>query len=166
MKRKNMLLSLTAITTGLMAGLFFSWSFSVTPGLARLPDREYIAAMQSMNKAILNPVFFSCFFGAAILLPLSAFTQYQHPTRFWLLLGASIMYIGGVIAVTARGNVPLNKALDIFDLRSAPVAEINRQRIAFETPWNKLSNIRTIASVLALLLVIIACLNASNAENR
>jgi uncharacterized membrane protein len=76
------------------------------------------------------------------------------------------MYIGGVIAVTARGNVPLNKALDIFDLRSAPVAEINRQRIAFETPWNKLNNIRTIASVLALLLVIIACLNASNAENR
>ena len=52
-----MLLIITAVFTGLMAGLFYSWSISVTPGIARLVDKEYLASFQAMNRAIINPLF-------------------------------------------------------------------------------------------------------------
>jgi uncharacterized membrane protein len=54
-----------ALGCGLMAGLFFAFSVSVMKALARLPSAEGIAAMQSINVAIINPVFLAVFFGTA-----------------------------------------------------------------------------------------------------
>lgn len=148
MKKAKMVLILTTTVTGLVAGLFFAWTFSVTRGLANLSNSEYISAMQSLNKAIQNGVFFICFFGAAILLPISAFIHYQNPlsTRFWYLLFAAIIYLAGVMGVTISGNIPLNQMLDNFNLHSASLEEIAHQRAKFELPWNRLNNIRTITS--------------------
>ncbi len=58
---KTTLLLITTLSTGLMAGLFYSWTISVTPGLARLNDENYLRAFQSMNRAIINPVFLIVF---------------------------------------------------------------------------------------------------------
>lgn len=98
--------------------------------------------------------------GTAILLPLSTFLYYeQHPSlRFWLLLGASALYLIGVIGITMFGNVPLNNSLDAFNLQAANENEIAFQRLQFEGTWNKLNNVRTVASALSIILVIIACL--------
>lgn len=52
-----------ALGCGLMAGFFFAFSASVIKVLARLPSAEGIAAMQSINVAILNPVFLAAFLG-------------------------------------------------------------------------------------------------------
>jgi len=160
----HLLLIITATSTALMAGLFFAWSVSVMPGIALLPDAAYIAAMQAMNTAILNPVFFAAFFGTLGLLPLSTWLQYSQPLspRFWLLLSATILYAAGVFGVTFFGNVPLNDTLGAFPLQSATAGEIAALRIGFEGPWNNLNNIRTIASTLSILLVIIACLSHTN----
>jgi uncharacterized membrane protein len=46
-----------------MAGLFFTFSTFVTKALSRLPPGEGMAAMQAINSAILNPLFFTLFFG-------------------------------------------------------------------------------------------------------
>ena len=156
----NIILALTATSIALMAGLFYSYSCSVVLGLALLPDAEYIAAMQSINKAIQNPVFFTCFLGTVLLLPISAYLNYFQPIplRFWLLLTATILYITGVISVTAFGNIPLNNALEKFNLLNASKEKINLQRTIFETRWNNLNTIRTISSILSLTLVIIACI--------
>lgn len=164
----NILLVITATTTALIAGLFFAWSCSVTIGLARVTDIVYITAMQSMNRAILNPVFLSCFLGTAILLPLSTYIQYSPATlsRFWFLLAASVVYIIGVLGVTMAGNVPLNESLDVFALSSASASEISLQRAAFEGKWNFLNTIRTIASALSIILVIIACLAPARPESQ
>lgn len=144
----------------LMAGLFFAWSCSVTPGLARLSNAEYISVMKSMNRAIQNPLFFTCFFGAAILLPLSTFFYYgsSFQTVFWLLMTTTILYEIGVMGVTIFGNVPLNESLEAFDLQTSSVDEIAAQRARFEGPWNRLNHIRTVTSVIALVLIIIACI--------
>jgi uncharacterized membrane protein len=157
----NLILILTATVTALIAGLFFAWSCSVTLGLARIPDTLYIAAMQAMNRAILNPVFLICFVGNVLLLPLSAYMFYSSPvsTRFILLVAASVVYLAGVFAVTIFGNVPLNESLDAFALDAASAADIAAQRVAFEKPWNTLNMIRTVASTLSVVLVIIACLS-------
>ncbi len=144
-----------------MAGLFYAFSCSVNLGLARLSNAEYISAMQSINRAIQNPIFFAAFFGAPILLPLSVFLHYGQPlsVRFWFLLAATIIYLIGTFGVTIFGNVPLNNTLDRFDLQAASEAEIALQRGYFEGRWNNLNTIRTVSSTLAMILVIIGCLN-------
>lgn len=158
---KLIILVFTATTTALMAGLFFAWSCSVTLGLARVADSEYISAMQWMNREIQNPLFFICFMGTAILLPLNTYLFYTSPAsvRFWLLAGASLVYLVGVMGVTIFGNVPLNESLDSFHLWSASAKEIAAQRLRFEGPWNKLNNIRTVASTITIVLVILACID-------
>lgn len=145
---------------GLTAGIFYCWSVSVTIGLAPLIDKEYITAFQSLNRKIQNPLFFLCFFGSALLLPISTWLHYEQPVqlRFWLLLAASIIYLAGVIGVTIIGNVPLNQALDNFNVASANNTEIAARRLIFEAPWNRLNNTRTVACIVSLVLTILACL--------
>ena len=98
MKMTTITLILTATTTGLIAGLFYSYSCSVNPGLAKLPDGEYLAAMQSINRAILNPVFFATFIGTLLLLPVSTWLQYNEGASksFSFLLAATLIYAIGV----------------------------------------------------------------------
>ena len=46
---------------GLMAGLFFTFSNFVMKGLGNLSPVKGIAAMQSINLAVLNPLFLTIF---------------------------------------------------------------------------------------------------------
>lgn len=157
---KSLILLLTATSTALIAGLFYAWSCSVTPGLARLSHAEYLAAMQSINRAIQNPVFFASFLGTALCLPLSTYLSYDASLslRFWLLLAATLVYLIGGLGVTVFGNVPLNEALDTFSLSTASPQELVAQRLRFEIPWNRLHTARTIACLVSLVLVLVACL--------
>jgi uncharacterized membrane protein len=163
----NIVLVLSAVATALIAGLFYAYSCSVNPGLGRLPDTQYIAAMQSINRAILNPLFFASFMGTLILLPISAYQQYSQPVplRFWLMLSATLIYAIGTFGVTMFGNVPLNNALDKFSLTGASAEDISNARKSFELPWNRLHTIRTIASVASLILVILACITKADKPN-
>lgn len=157
----NIVLLITAFTTALIAGLFYSWSCSVNPGLGKLPDAGYLAAMQSLNREILNPLFFMSFMGTLILLPVSTWMQYSSspaPIRFYLMLAATIVYAVGTFGVTIMGNVPLNNALDGFQLQSASPEMLQQHREFFEKPWNRLHSIRTIANAIALILVLAACI--------
>ncbi len=155
----NIVLITTATTTALMAGLFYAWSCSVMLGFARLSDREFVSAMQKTNRAIQNPIFFTAFFGAPISLIISTVLHYNQSPRFVLLLAAAVIYIVGTFGVTMFGNVPLNDALDRFDLETASDEETALQRTNFEKPWNNLNTVRTVSSTLAVMLVVIACLN-------
>ena len=141
-------------TTGLSAGLFFAWSFSVTPGLARIHDAAYIVAMQSMNRAILNPSFFLVFMGPLVLLPLSTYLSYNGlgSLRFWLLAAATAAYVIGVFGITMVGNVPMNEALDAFNADAATPGQVAARRAAFEGRWVFLNNIRTGFAALSLIL--------------
>ena len=153
----KILLLVTAVLSALITGLFYSYSCSVNPGLKRLQDLEYLRAMQSINRAILNPVFFMSFIGTLLLLPVTTLTiyNYEHGSSgFYLMLFATLIYGAGVFGITIFGNVPLNEALDKFDISAAESSEINEQRLKFETSWNRFHVIRTIACVFSLLLVL------------
>jgi uncharacterized membrane protein len=155
------ILVMTALTTALITGLLYAYSCSVNIGLAKLPNETYIAAMQSINRAIQNLLFFFSFIGTLILLPVSSCLCYgnKNTDSFYLLLVATATYAIGTFGVTMFGNVPLNMKLDKFDLQQANSEEIAKQREAFELPWNRLHTLRTVASLVTFLLVIIACLN-------
>jgi uncharacterized membrane protein len=159
MKRSAMLLFLvTALTTGLTAGIFLTWSCSVIPGLGRLSDFNYLSAMQSINRTIQNPVFFSCFFGAAILMPIAVFRSYAGAWMpQWLCLAtATGVYLVGVLGVTIFGNVPLNEALDTLRIDAASPQTLSDYRAAFENAWNRLNHVRTVAGVAAFVLLLAA----------
>ena len=162
MSAMDWLLLVTAVLTGLMAGLFYAWSCSVMPGFARLADREFVAAMRAANRAILNPVFFAAFFGAPLALIAATAINYGAGARFALLLAATIVYLAGNFAVTSIGNVPLNNRLDAFEPASATDAEVAAARRNFERRWGLLNHVRAVASTIALALVVAACLITDN----
>lgn len=154
----NLFLLVTALASGLIAGLFYSYSCSVNPGLGTLSDAGYLAAMQSINRAILNPVFFFSFMGTLLLLPLSTYQHFGTGSRFYLLLAAAVVYVIGTFGVTMLGNVPLNEALDKINLTGGSAQELAAHRLRFEVPWNRLHAVRTYASILSFVLVLLACL--------
>jgi uncharacterized membrane protein len=154
----NLFLTVTALASGLIAGLFYSYSCSVNPGLGALSDAGYLAAMQSINRVILNPVFFFSFMGTFLLLPLSTYQHFGTGSRFYLMLAAAAVYMIGTFGVTMLGNVPLNEALDKVNLTGASAQELTAYRLRFEVPWNRLHAVRTYASVISFVLVLLACL--------
>lgn len=160
MMLKNILLFLSTLTVGLMAGLFFAWSVSVMPGIKKLPDREFITAMQSMNRAIQNPIFFIAFLGAPLCLVASCFMNFEKPLSpdDYLLLISTIVYLTGVMGITFFGNIPLNNMLDTFNLHQGQPNAISGMRTAFEAKWNYLNNIRTVSAIVSFSLLLIMIL--------
>ncbi|WP_241315039.1 DUF1772 domain-containing protein [Chryseobacterium arthrosphaerae] len=157
MKMITLVLIITAVLTALIGGLFYAYSCSVVLGLGKLSDAEYLKAMQHINREILNPVFFLSFMGTAILLPVSAFLFRGQPAFIFLLL-ASAAYLVGVFGVTVAGNVPMNDMLDRFDIAGATSDAIKQMRDNFESRWNFLNNIRTVFSVISIILTVCACI--------
>ena len=51
-----------------------------------------------------------------------------------------------MLGVTIGRNVPLNDALDAFDLRGSTGDVTEQRRSSYETPWNRWHYLRTIAS--------------------
>ncbi|MFI0898404.1 DUF1772 domain-containing protein [Streptomyces sp. NPDC020983] len=105
-------LVLSALATGLMAGLFAAFAYSVMPGLARSSDRTFVETMQNINKAILNPVFMLPFMAAIPLLGLAAVLArrgHGRPALPWLIT-ALVLYLIA-FTVTSGLNVPLNDQL-------------------------------------------------------
>jgi uncharacterized membrane protein len=160
----TIILIMATLSSGLIAGLFYAWSISVTPGLAKVSDENYLHAFQSMNRAILNPALFIFFFGLVILLPMLCYLSYKSPgsSVFWLILPATIFYLVGTMAVTILGNIPLNNALEALKIDSMTFEHMASFRLGFENKWNTLNMIRTICSSLSFLLLIMTCLQNAN----
>lgn len=150
---------ITILFLGLVAGLFYSYSCSVNPGLAALPDKEYLMAMQSINEAIQNPWFFAGFMGTLILLPLSCWQSYGSGTSFYIMIAVCLIYYIAVFGVTVFGNVPLNNQLAAFTLDAASSEEFTDMRSKFEKAWNNFNLIRTVGSLLAFALSILSLMS-------
>ena len=158
MKFSDIILIISATMTALMAGFFFSYSISVSWGLGKLADKEFLKTMQSINREVQNPIFFVCFFGTLIMLAIATFQQYSYGSNtFVMLLIATLLYLVGVFGVTVFANVPLNNQLEQFDISNATEVTAKQMRTRFERPWNLWNNVRTICSLCAVILIIIFC---------
>ncbi|HEY5756244.1 MAG TPA: hypothetical protein VIU34_10485, partial [Steroidobacter sp.] len=98
------LLIVAAVGAGLNGGLFFIFSNTIMRSLDRLPAAGAVAAMNSINAVILNPLFFLVFFGTALLCLALLVGQLDSP---WVVAGA-LFYLVGTLGVTMICNVPLN----------------------------------------------------------
>ena len=149
MDKLNFVLTfVSALGSGLIAGFFLAFSIVVMRALAQQPTPQGIATMQSINIVVLNPIFFTAFFGtAAACLGLigSAFFRWQRPDAAYLLAG-SLLYLVGTILVTILFNVPRNNALAAVDATSAEGANVWANYLSSWTAWN---HVRTIAALAA-----------------
>ena len=103
---------ITILLNALSTGFFFAWSVSVILGTKKVGDLTYLQTMQSINKEILNPVFFIVFFGSLLTLILTTYQHFNNKTVFGLVLASTIVYLIGTFGITAFGNVPLNNELE------------------------------------------------------
>ena len=160
MKSETIILALAILLTGLMAGIFFTWSNAVKPGIGKLSDIEYLTALQSMNRVILNNAFKIIFLGAIIavaLVPVFYFNLYPK-NIFWLFVFTLVIYWIGVFGVTVSGNIPLNEILDKTNLESITSEEIKTLRKSIEVKWNNFNLIRCISSAITFLILIVSFL--------
>ena len=156
MKIEIIILASAILSTGLMSGVFFTWSNAVKPGIGKLSDIEYLKSLQSMNRVILNIPFKIVFVFSIIsvaLVPVLFFGSYPNKI-FWLFIFTLVSYWIGVFGVTLFGNIPLNKKLDKTNLESISIQKINFLRTSIESKWNNLNLIRTISSLITFLLLI------------
>ncbi|MEM7273412.1 MAG: anthrone oxygenase family protein [Actinomycetota bacterium] len=160
MNLQNALLGTSIVATGLMSGLWYGWTVSVIPGTRRVADASYVDTMQHINRAIINPAFVIPFLGIPILVGAAAVVQFRSgdARRGWLLAGAAGAYLLGVLGVTIGGNVPLNDALDSFNLAGSDDRALSARRHTYETPWNRWHYLRTTANAGAFALTAAAAL--------
>jgi uncharacterized membrane protein len=160
MNFENIVLVTGGTLSALLAGLMFTFSNTVVPSLRAVSAREHIRIMQVINVKILNPVFMVVFMGPNLVLPLAAYLL-RNGAEFPYLLAASALHIIGVLGVTGGGNVPLNNALDKVEVDRISDAEAERVRQDHQgvgSRWMMLHNVRTVASIVATILIFIACL--------
>ena len=166
MELRQLLLGGGVVSTGLIAGLFYGWSVSVIPGTRHLDSPQYVNLMQHVNREILTPRFLVPFVGVPLLLGAAAIAQFRagDQRRGVLVSASSITYLIGVFGVTAARNVPLNDALDAFDLGGATGAEIDERRSTYERPWNRWNTVRSVANVASFTLAVAAATVAERVD--
>jgi len=144
----------SALGCALVAGIFLAFSSFVMAALGRLPAEQGLAAMQSINITVLNPLFLGLFFGTGVFcLGLIAGGISRWPAPGGLcLIAAGLLYVIGSLLVTMIFNVPLNEALAKAAPASPEGAVFWQRYLADWTLWN---HVRTACSALAAALIMV-----------
>jgi len=140
---------LSALGSALIAGSFFAFSTFVMRALGKLPPPAGVAAMQSINVAVINPWFMTPFVGTAALSAIAtaaALVRWSEPGAGYVLAGA-VLYLAGTFLVTMVCNVPLNDALAKANPSSAEAAGLWAAYLSTWTAWN---HVRAAAALAAL----------------
>ena len=146
---RSVALIAATMTVGLMAGVFALYTNAIMPGLRRTDDRTFIGAFQSIDKAIVNPLFMAGFFGALLFTGLAAGLHLGagRPVLPWIA-SAFVLYLAAVV-ITLAVNVPLN---DRLKAAGSPdrIADLAAVRKRFnEARWSAWNAVRTLTSTAA-----------------
>jgi uncharacterized membrane protein len=138
------------MTVGLMAGVFCLYANTIMPGLGRTDDRTFVGAFQSIDRAIINPLFLGTFVGALVLTGLAVALHLGgdgRPVLPWVV-AAFVLYLA-IFVITLRVNVPLNDGLKAAGDpdRIADLAAV-RERFD-EARWVRWNLTRAVASTAA-----------------
>jgi uncharacterized membrane protein len=145
---------LSALGCGLIAGVFFAFSAFVMKALARISPAHGIAAMQSINVVVINPLFMTAFLGTALgCIILAAWSlSAWHQAGVVYMLAGSLHYLIGTILVTIVCNVPRNHELAAVDPLSDDGAGVWAR---YATGWTKWNHVRAGAALAAAALLTI-----------
>jgi uncharacterized membrane protein len=142
------LLTVAALGSGIIGGIFFAFSTFIMTSFAQIPNESGISAMNAIDRVILRSWFMPIFVGMVVLsviLVVVAIRNWDGGTGGLIIAGAAIYVLGSFVS-TIVFNVPLNDRLATFDGKSAEAAEFWAVYLRDWTFWN---HVRTIASVAA-----------------
>jgi uncharacterized membrane protein len=97
------------MAVGLMAGVFGLYANTIMRGLGRTDDRTFVGAFQSIDRAIINPLFLATFFAALILTGVAGVLHIGDDGLAWIVM-AFVLYLIGLV-ITFAVNVPFNDAI-------------------------------------------------------
>ena len=155
----------TTLLCALVAGLVLGFAVVVMPGIAKLSDREFLAAFKRMDRIIQDrqPIFMLVWVGSIlstivtlVLGTLELGGVELGGVQLGVMWAACGLYLLAVQGPTIRINIPLNNAVQALDIESLNDAAVADARARFEAPWNRWNRFRTlaaIASVVALLVL-------------
>jgi len=147
----------SALGSGLIAGVLFAFSAFVMKALAHLPPAQGIAAMQSINVVIINPLFMVAFLGTAlacVALAVSSLFRWNEPSAVYIIVG-SLLYLVGTVAVTGVFNVPWNDKLAAAEADTADGANLWHRYVADWTAWNHVRTAAALAAAASLTIALI-----------
>ena len=131
----HMTLLLTTLLCSLVVGLLFGFAVVVMPGISKLNDHDFLKAFKQMDGIIQDnqPLFMLVWVGSifSVLGTLVLGTLQLTGLQLGLLWAAGVLYVLGVQAPTVRFNIPLNDALQGWDLTSMDEAALAEARAAF-----------------------------------
>ena len=160
----QIVLGLASFLCSLVAGFLFAFAVVVMPGIKNLGDREFLLAFQEMDGVIQRgqPLFGLVWVGSVLAL-VAALALAVGPLdgldRAFLVLAAEV-YLLGVQLPTFAVNVPLNKALQAFDVEGADESARRLARERFESRWNRWNVIRTVLAALASAMLLVVLIHS------
>ena len=141
-----------AVSAGIMAGVYFTFSTFAMRAFAQLGDEAGARAMQSINRVIVQSAFLPLFFASTLAcaaLTVLGLMGFGGANSLLMAAGGGV-YVVGMFVVTVAGNVPLNNRLDAADLGSEEGAEMWR---LYLSNWTPLNHIRTLACTASMVLL-------------
>jgi uncharacterized membrane protein len=111
------LATLTTVTVGTVAGVFFAVTVSVMPALAVLPADRYVLMHRLLGRGYhpVMPAIVTFSFIATVVLAAAAPT-----TAVRVLTVAAAVLLAGVSYVSEFRNVPINRLVGAVDVRALP----------------------------------------------
>lgn len=148
---------LVLLLVGTLAGFFFSFSFVTMPGLDQTNSIAAIEAMQGINRAVRNAVFFVPFFLTPVIA--AGFAA----LAFWLgceksalfLGGAAFLYLLGGFGLTVGYHIPLNESLALVDARALGQGA-DQVWQSYSRDWTPLNTLRTAVCLCAMIPIALA----------
>ncbi|MFQ5469708.1 MAG: DUF1772 domain-containing protein [Gammaproteobacteria bacterium] len=147
------LLWTAALSSGLIAGVYFAFSGFIMRAFGEIDATHAIASMNSINETILRSSFMPLFFGSSIisvLLMIFAFFHWGEARAALMLLGGAVYFIG-MFVCTVLFNVPLNNSLARVDSYNSNAQQVWSHYLSAWTKWNHL---RTVSSLVTCILCI------------
>ena len=149
----TVLLWIAALSSGLMAGVYFAFSGFIMRAFSKIDTAQSISAMNAINETILRSWFMPLFFGSTIvsvLLIVATFVQWDKAGSELTLMAGAVYFVG-MFVCTVLFNVPLNNSLARLDPNSTNAPQIWSHYLKTWTNWNHL---RTISSLVTCILCV------------
>jgi uncharacterized membrane protein len=144
-------LVIAVLSSGILAGFFLTYGFTIMPGLETTDDSVFVEAFQGLERmfgtfefGVNWPVIVGYVGGPVVTAAAIALHRRSRPLRGWLwaALGLNI----ATIAITQLFNVPLNDAITAAG--DPTVAEAGLVRANFREDWWRAWNLARSATAL------------------
>ncbi len=149
------MITVLIVMTGLMAGIYFTFSVVIMRSLTALAPQEGAKTMNKINEVIVKTAFLPLFFISSIAhiaLLIWSVIAYEGPA-FLLIGGGAAVYTAGMLLVTVFGNVPLNNKLKATEMDETQLVAMWTEYLH---KWTLFNHVRTVSCTASLTLLALA----------